>query len=435
LPPRIAFCTTCKGRTQHLEQTLPRNLKDNEDYGNAVFVLVNYNSSDHFNRYLRDNYWREIEIGRLVVYNFTEPTNFKMAHAKNLSHRLGIREGAEILVNLDADNFTGSRCAERISVIFEEKAVFAWAGVVKGRGRRYRGCGGRIVVSTHSFLNAGGYDEKFETWSPDDKDFTARLCRLGYKAREIGYDYLESIPHNNFVRFQEYPEAQAEIDENIVYRSDSTIVNHGNAGCGVVFRNFGADPIELMPFPTRVFGIGMHKTATTSLNQALKILGLDSAHWECPGRAKAIWNEIKAGKSLTVEHHYCASDLPISILYRELDQAYPNSKFILTVRSEEKWIESVKNHWDVNRNPYRDTWDGDGITNRIHKAAYGQTTFDSEVFLARYRRHNAEVKEYFKGRRDLLVMDMDSGAGWQQLCGFLRKRIPDVEYPRQFVTV
>ena len=55
--------------------------------------------------------------------------------------------------------------------------------------------------------------------------------------------------------------------------------------------------------------------------------------------------------------------------------------------------------------------------------------------MARFRRHNAEVLEYFKNRPDdLLVMDMDAGAGWPQLCGFLKKSIPGVPYPVQFVT-
>ena len=61
---------------------------------------------------------------------------------------------------------------------------------------------------------------------------------------------------------------------------------------------------------------------------------------------------------------------------------------------------------------------------------YGTSDFDAETFLSRYRRHNAEVLEYFRGRpADLLVMEMDNGAGWPQLCGFLAKAIPCTAYP------
>ena len=37
--PTIAFCVTCKGRVQHLERTLPRNLARNPD-PNAKFIVV-----------------------------------------------------------------------------------------------------------------------------------------------------------------------------------------------------------------------------------------------------------------------------------------------------------------------------------------------------------------------------------------------------------
>jgi hypothetical protein len=54
--------------------------------------------------------------------------------------------------------------------------------------------------------------------------------------------------------------------------------------------------------------------------------------------------------------------------------------------------------------------------------------FHPEAFLARYQRHNAEVMEHFAGRDNLLVMDMDSQAGWK-LCRFLGCEEPRQPYP------
>jgi hypothetical protein len=191
----------------------------------------------------------------------------------------------------------------------------------------------------------------------------------------------------------------------------------------VVYRNGDPEPIELGPVPTRIFGIGWHKTATTSLNAALTILGYDSAHWISAHWAKAIWTEMtEVGKSLTLERHFALCDLPIPLLYKELDRAYPNSKFILTVRDEWQWLESVRLHWDREANPYRAQWNRDPFSHQVHKLCYGQKWFDPHIFLERYRRHNREVLEYFKDRpQDLLVMDMNKGAGWWELCGFLRR--------------
>jgi hypothetical protein len=140
-------------------------------------------------------------------------------------------------------------------------------------------------------------------------------------------------------------------------------------------------------------------------------------------------------RSLTVEKHYALVDLPIPLLFKELDQAYPGSKFILTVRSEGKWIRSVRSHWDPERNRFRTAWNTDPFTHRIHKELYGQKGFDEAVFLERYRRHSREVLDYFAYRpADLLVMNMDAGAGWPELCGFLGKPVPGIPYPVEFET-
>lgn len=438
MDPKIVYCITCKGRAQHIEKTLPLNILDNEGYPNAKFVLLDYNSQDNLSGWVRAT--RLIDQGKLVVYSFPEAESFKMAHAKNMAHRLGILEGADILVNLDADNFTEPGFASYIAQEFKKnKDIFLWARMIKDKeGRLPRGISGRIAVSRHAFLNAGGYDEKYDTWGPDDKDFTARLRRLGYQAQEIDPKYLRAILHNDRMRFKEYQHVQAITGEDsFEVDAATTIANYGKFGMGMVYRNFDfSRPIVLGEVPTRVFGIGMHKTGTTSLHTALSTLGFDSAHWKSAHWAKAIWKELTTtGKSPTLEKSYAVCDLPMTFLYKELDAAYPGSKFILTTRSENKWIRSVRNHWDPERNKYRRGWNKDAFTHRAHKLLYGQRGFEEGLFLERFRRHNAEVIEYFKNRPgDILVMDMDRKAGWHRLCGFLGQPIPSVAYPVAFQT-
>jgi hypothetical protein len=304
-------------------------------------------------------------------------------------------------------------------------------------GRLGRGVSGRIAVSAHAFLNAGGYDERYSTWAPDDKDFNVRLQRLGYLAREIDPRFLDAIHHKDKLRFKEYPHARpdpATKEDEFYLSTDSTVVNYGDLGCGDVYRNFSPTPVSLAPLPTRLFGIGLHKTGTNSLHVALETLGYDSAHWGHPKKAKAIWLEmLEHGRSRTLERHYATSDLPIPLLYPDLDRAYPGSKFILTIRDESRWLASVEAHWSYDRNRYRASWDTDPITHTLHQSLYGRRDFDGETFLARYRRHNAEVEEYFADRpQDLLVMRMDEGAGFDELCAFLGNPLPPVPYPREY---
>ena len=172
----------------------------------------------------------------------------------------------------------------------------------------------------------------------------------------------------------------------------------------------------------------MHKTATTSLHTALMILGLDSAHWENAHWAKAIWEEMSTmGHSRTLERHYAISDLPIPLLYKALDKAYPGSKFILTTRNEQAWLESVKNHWDPDRNKFRLAWSTDPFTHRVHKLLYGQKGFDAGIMLERYRRHNAEVQRVIPPER-LLVYEV--AQGWAPLCAFLGLPEPEGPMPK-----
>lgn len=435
--PSILFATTVKNRTQHLRLTLPKNLACNPK---SKFILLDYNSNDDLLRYLFFEHKQDIESGRLIIYsNRTEPV-FRMAPAKNQAHRCGILEGADILVNLDADNLTGYLFEDFIAEKFAENPnIFLWANVTHGVHLAsgtpvVRGLSGRIVVSRGAFYRTGGYDEKYEEWSPDDKDFNLRLRMLGYDSEEIDPPYLLGIPHNERIRFKEYPHLQDATPDYFYAVNKASVreafVNDGWCGCGTVYRNgdFGR-PIELKRLPTRmVFGIGMHKTATTSLHHALGILGYDCWHWSSAHAAKAIWREMNnEGRSATLDGYHAATDLPIPLLYQQLDKAYPGSRFVLTVRDDREWLASVRKHFDPTQNRWRRGWDNDPFSNRIHRILYGRMDFDAETMLARYQRHNAEVREYFRDRPgDLLITN---GAGWRELCPFLDVPMPDVPYP------
>ena len=452
LSPRIVFVTTCKGRIEHVKKTLLQNMTDNIGYANCKFVLMDYNSGDGLQEYIKSVCVLPTENGYLTVYSFPTADRFHASHAKNLAMRCAMLEGADILVTQDADNYTGPGFAQFIADRFLEAGPWAgtpaiWPGMflcpnfphIKSlphgpeSGRPDRGYAGRLAIRAKDFIKMGGYDEGFDTWHGEDVDMIARLDRLGYAMRHFENKNLRTIPHGADVRFKEYPHAkQYENDREwkVIADRTTTVVNNGQFGCGTVYKNFDfTNPIMFKPLPTRIFGIGMHKTGTTALHHAFEILGFDSLHWGT-GEAPRIWQEMQAnGRSNLLEQWYAFSDLPFPLLYEKLDKAYPNSKFILTVRNEEDWIKSVEGLWDAKSNPTRWVWDKYPFTNRIHRELYGQTHFDREVFLERYRRHNAEVVAYFGSRIDDLTIMHDRNTGWHTLCRFLGVPVPDVPYP------
>jgi hypothetical protein len=114
-------------------------------------------------------------------------------------------------------------------------------------------------------------------------------------------------------------------------------------------------------------------------------------------------------------------DNPWPVLYKELDQRFPGSKFVLTRRPAEAWIRSMVKDFATTETPMR-RW--------IYGEDAGCPEGNEDVYIARYERHNKEVLEYFKDRPDdLLVFDLPKGDGWDKLCGFLGHDIPNEPFP------
>lgn len=174
-----------------------------------------------------------------------------------------------------------------------------------------------------------------------------------------------------------------------------------------------------MSSKSMIFGIGLSRTATTSLDAALWHLGLRSVHYPSADRMVARdWSVL--------DGYDAATDTPVAAFYKELDAAFPGSRFILTVRDARAWLPSVARLFA--RSPERNKR---GAPGEIRRRVYGTVEFEPGAFIEAYRRHLIEVGEYFRGRPDdLLVMDITAGDGWEKLCPFLGRPRPDFPFPQ-----
>jgi hypothetical protein len=222
---RIIFATTCRNRGMHLRRTLPQNLIDSPD---ARFLVLDYGSEDDVSEFVESMNSPRVSLWRC------EAERFRMAHAKNVAHRCAILEGADVIVNLDADNYCGRNADAYVRDRMMDGRGFLWSRMVPGV--LTRGISGRIAVSREAFELSGGYDERFEDWGPDDKDFNARLQGLGFEAREIEAKYLLGVKHTDRMRFKEYPQARgtAYTLEGVADAPERCVVNAGAGGCGWV---------------------------------------------------------------------------------------------------------------------------------------------------------------------------------------------------------
>jgi glycosyltransferase involved in cell wall biosynthesis len=182
---RISICTTCMGRLQDLQQTLPINIEDNGDYDNVEFVLLDYNSNDGLEAWVRRSMGQHIRSGRLVYYKTNEPEFYSMSHSRNVAFALA---GGDIVANVDADNWTRRGFAAHLNRLANEcpeHAVF-----VKSRQRMH----GRIAFFKHEWELLGGYDEQFEGYGYDDIDLLCRALALGFKLVRVGGEYSARLP-------------------------------------------------------------------------------------------------------------------------------------------------------------------------------------------------------------------------------------------------
>ncbi|QQD18427.1 hypothetical protein I6N98_00690 [Spongiibacter nanhainus] len=170
----------------------------------------------------------------------------------------------------------------------------------------------------------------------------------------------------------------------------------------------------------KVFCLGFHKTGTTSLGVALDMLGYrvsGAFGVNDPDIAEHVVEQ--ALKRATDFDAF--QDNPWPILYRELDAAFPGSKFILLLRDADAWIQSQVKHFGQRETPMR-RW--------IYGDEHGCPAGNEAVYLRCYQTHNQSVLTYFSQRPDdLLVLNLAEGEGWQALCAFLDEPVPAAPFP------
>jgi GT2 family glycosyltransferase/glycosyltransferase involved in cell wall biosynthesis len=176
------------------------------------------------------------------------------------------------------------------------------------------------------------------------------------------------------------------------------------------------------PDRPRIFGIGLNKTGTTSLHEALSMLGRESLHWGGPAIRRLVEVSIEMGEpplSRLDPRFDAFSDIrALSVNFALLDVQYPGSRFILTVRPIDEWLESRRRHveWNVRR---RAAGEYEG----------GFLTVEEEAWRAEWKQHVDGVRSYFAGRTDFLEIDLTARPLWEPLCELLDIRVPRGPFP------
>ena len=186
-----------------------------------------------------------------------------------------------------------------------------------------------------------------------------------------------------------------------------------------------------------IIGAGYGRTGTLSLKTALERLGFGpcyhaiefmrhpehQARWEAAFQGNPRWAEVFAEYRSTV-------DFPGTAFWRELVDAYPQAKVILTVRDPQEWYASMRETFLAAVGPDGQPpipGAGDGSFGNAQDWSQMMATLqDKHTAIADFKRHIEEVRGYVPGHR-LLVYEVRQG--WKPLCDFLEVRVPDEPFP------
>lgn len=189
----------------------------------------------------------------------------------------------------------------------------------------------------------------------------------------------------------------------------------------------------------KVIGAGIGRTGTYSLKLAVNRLGLGPCHhmeevlhnmpvqvplWTAAVNGVPDWQAIYQGYASAV-------DWPTAGFFRELRDAYPSARFILTHRTPESWVESFsetiyKAMAGKDQAPQEMRAWLDMSIGVIRKSGF-PPDLDAGGLMRAFTDHNNAVKAAIPASRLLVYQVKD---GWEPLCEFLGVPVPAEPFPR-----
>jgi len=214
--------------------------------------------------------------------------------------------------------------------------------------------------------------------------------------------------------------------------------------------------------PMRILVLGMCRTGTASLSLALRKLGYspyqmrevlanptDLALWQEAINVTLVQPRDRSNAQRFLDpyakpefdkllaNHDVVMDIPGCIFAKELVEAYPDSKVILTTRKYEEWERSMQDSlwcfctwrlFAIAR--YFNISKMAPLFRLMHSVfrAHNGNTYGGPESKAAYEKHYDTVHSIVP-KSQLLEMNPDT-SDWQPLCEFLDRKVPEGPFPR-----
>ena len=189
---KVSICIPCMNRVYDLKQTMPHLINAANASPPVEIAVLDYNSKDKLRQYM-NGIIKTADLNEVsIIYTRYEGRDhYHMAHAYNLA-AMSSSGGYIIIMGADA-------------VPSEEYVVGVRKLIARGtiwmRGPYYKGI---LACERQEFINAGGYDERFEFYGGEDKDLELRLARRGSKFGLVPNGLISTLRTGNRAKVKNY---------------------------------------------------------------------------------------------------------------------------------------------------------------------------------------------------------------------------------------
>lgn len=162
----------------------------------------------------------------------------------------------------------------------------------------------------------------------------------------------------------------------------------------------------------KVFGIGLSRTGTTSLNDTLKASGLNMIHYP---KDTELFGGLYDG----------CTDIPVVYHMSSLAFIFRDSKFVQTLRDKEEWLDRIVPYFERKR-----SWGQSGTQVELRKKIYGSPFPNRQEASDAWDAHEARVRDQFSAMPDRLIkINIIAGDDPSKLYEFLGLKNP----PNKFI--
>jgi glycosyltransferase involved in cell wall biosynthesis len=211
----ISFAIPCHNRLHDLRRAMPYMLEAANASPPVEIFVLDYASTDGLYDYLKEllEFTDIAENNQLSFKHYEGRTYFHRAHAFNLAV---LNSGGEYFCLLGADAIPAKGYVLAVRKLINDGCIW---------GHASNACG-IIFCKRDEFIDAGGYDERFEFYGGEDRELEARLQRRGGKFGFVQRGLMRVIQTSNEDKIKNH---RLQLSKHEMIKRTHVILDENNA--------------------------------------------------------------------------------------------------------------------------------------------------------------------------------------------------------------